>query len=82
MSQRRHLVVAFCASGLLASLCLLSLGPLDVFELKTLDLRFRLREMRRYGILPANFPADGQVDPYDLDRCYWQSLWYRPPASP
>ncbi|WP_460167142.1 HzsA-related protein [Thermostilla marina] len=37
-----------------------------------------LREMKRYGILPADFPADATVDPYQLDRLYWESLWYRP----
>jgi len=37
-----------------------------------------LREMRRYGILPADFPDERPVDPYELDRRYWESLWYRP----
>ena len=37
-----------------------------------------LREMRRYGILPADFPHDAPVDGYVLDQKYWQSLWYRP----
>jgi hypothetical protein len=36
-----------------------------------------LREMRRYGILPADH-ADGQpVDVYALDRAYWESLWHQ-----
>ena len=38
-----------------------------------------LREMKRYGILPADFdPAKQKVDVYDLDRRYWESLWYQP----
>jgi hypothetical protein len=41
-----------------------------------------LREMKHYGILPADHPDDAPVDPYDLDRRYWQSLWHRPPATP
>ena len=35
-----------------------------------------VREMRRYGILPAA-AADTPIDPYALERQYWQSLWYR-----
>ncbi|MCC7337581.1 MAG: hypothetical protein IT422_21015 [Pirellulaceae bacterium] len=37
------------------------------------------RQMKQYGILPDCF--DPQTDPFDvyqLDRAYWQSLWYRP----
>ena len=38
-----------------------------------------LREMKVYGILPASFDiAKDPADPYELDRKYWQSLWYRP----
>ena len=37
-----------------------------------------LREMKRYGVLPENLPPDAPVDPYQTDRLYWQSLWYRP----
>ena len=38
-----------------------------------------LREMKRYGILPPDFdPAKQKVDVYDLDRRYWESLWYHP----
>jgi hypothetical protein len=36
-----------------------------------------LREMRRYGILPANHLDQSPVDFYQLDRRYWESLWYR-----
>ena len=37
-----------------------------------------IREMKRYGILPANLPSDAKVDPYDTDRKYWESLWHQP----
>lgn len=37
------------------------------------------REMRRYGVLPADLDARGSApDAYELDRRYWESLWYRP----
>ncbi|HJN12406.1 MAG TPA: discoidin domain-containing protein [Pirellulaceae bacterium] len=41
-----------------------------------------LREMKRYGILPASHADDAQVDVYDLDRRYWRSLWYTPETGP
>ncbi len=37
-----------------------------------------LREMKRYGILPPDQPAQSLPDGYTLDRRYWQSLWYLP----
>ncbi len=37
-----------------------------------------LREMRRYGVLPADHPDDAPVDPYELDQRYWRSLWHQP----
>ena len=36
-----------------------------------------VREMKRYGILPLDQPHNAPVDPYELDRRYWESLWYR-----
>lgn len=47
MHGRRSLLVCALASALLAASSLLPLGPFEVFELKTLDLRFRLRERWR-----------------------------------
>ncbi|MBU4460753.1 MAG: hypothetical protein KJ579_09310, partial [Verrucomicrobia bacterium] len=41
-----------------------------------------LREMKRYGILPANLSDDAPVNPYETDRRYWESLWYRPASIP
>jgi hypothetical protein len=38
-----------------------------------------LREMKRYGILPADFdPAKDPIDVYATDRAYWRSLWHQP----
>jgi hypothetical protein len=41
--------------------------------------RHYVREMKRYGILPAD--ADGEkqhIDVYATDQAYWRSFWYRP----
>jgi cytochrome c553 len=41
-----------------------------------------VREMKRYGILPAGFDfAKDPIDVYETDGRYWQSFWYRP-SSP
>ena len=37
-----------------------------------------VREMKKYGILPADLPEDADIDVYATDRAYWRSLWYRP----
>ena len=37
-----------------------------------------LREMKHYGVLPADHKPTDPVDVYALDRAYWKSLWYRP----
>ena len=55
----------------------------DVLEkVKRFDMKgFRppkpyLREMKRYGVLPATFDLDNEpVDPYALDRRYWALDW-------
>jgi len=37
------------------------------------------REMKRYGLLPAGFSlVKDPVDGYEMDRKYWQSLWWSP----
>jgi hypothetical protein len=38
-----------------------------------------VREMQRFGILPADLAPGVPVDPYAADQAYWRSLWYRPP---
>jgi cytochrome c553 len=43
--------------------------------------RHYLREMRRYGVLPADLdPASPgrPIDPYEVDEAYWRSFWYAP----
>jgi len=40
-----------------------------------------LREMKRYGVLPAGLPPDAKVNPYQTDQLYWESLWHHPAAS-
>jgi hypothetical protein len=38
-----------------------------------------LREMKRYGILPAAFdPAKDKFDVFEIDQAYWRSLWFVP----
>jgi hypothetical protein len=38
-----------------------------------------VREMKRYGILPADAdPARQRIDPYKTDEAYWRSFWHRP----
>jgi len=37
-----------------------------------------IREMKRFGILPANHNPRTPIDPYATDQAYWQSLWPRP----
>jgi hypothetical protein len=55
-------------------------GKLD--EIKRFDMPgFRpppqyLREMKRFGILPADQSDQAPVNPYELDRRYWESGWY------
>jgi mono/diheme cytochrome c family protein len=39
-----------------------------------------LREMKFFGILPADFEWSGPEDMYRIDRAYWRSLRYRPAA--
>ena len=37
-----------------------------------------VREMVRYGILPAARGPDAPLDVYATDRAYWESFWHRP----
>jgi mono/diheme cytochrome c family protein len=38
-----------------------------------------LREMKVYGILPADFDiAKDPANPYEIDRKYWESFWHKP----
>ena len=40
-----------------------------------------VREMKRFGILPATPGPAGRIDVYATDQAYWRSLWW-PPAIP
>ncbi len=37
-----------------------------------------IREMKRFGILPADHDPSTPLDPFATDEAYWQSMWYRP----
>ncbi len=67
----------------LRSLCVAGKRRMD--QIKRFDMPgFRppsayMREMKRYGVLPASFnPATDPIDPYQIDRAYWRSLWHKP----
>ena len=36
-----------------------------------------LREMIRYGILPVDADPNASYNPYELDRLYFESQWYK-----
>lgn len=40
--------------------------------------KYYIREMQRFDILPQDLGPNDPVDPYDTDRKYWRSFWYRP----
>jgi hypothetical protein len=41
-----------------------------------------IREMKRYGILPAALnPATDPIDVYETDQAYWRSFWHRPAGA-
>ncbi|MGQ9573925.1 MAG: HzsA-related protein [Thermoguttaceae bacterium] len=41
-----------------------------------------VREMKRYGILPASFdPANDRLDVFQTDQAYWKSFWHLPPPG-
>lgn len=37
-----------------------------------------VREMKRFGILPASYKPGDPIDVYETDRKYWQSMWHQP----
>ena len=36
-----------------------------------------VREMQRFGILPASYEPGDPIDVYDTDRRYWESMWHQ-----
>jgi hypothetical protein len=41
-----------------------------------------IREMQRYGVLPAAAAAGLPVDGYATDEAYWRTFWYQPGTAP
>jgi cytochrome c553 len=37
-----------------------------------------IRELKKYGILPAGQAESQEIDTYAVDQEYWESLWYKP----
>jgi hypothetical protein len=62
-------------------------GKRRLEEMKRFDMsgfvpRFDwVREMKRFGLLPAEHNPRDPVDYYAVERRYWESLWYRPQAE-
>jgi hypothetical protein len=57
------------------------LNEIKRFDMTGFQPRYEyLREMKRGGVLPADFDLKNppEVDPYELDRKYWQQFWPRP----
>ena len=52
MTHRRQLVFCLVASGLLSAITLLPWGPLEIFELKTLELNDRVFVSLLDGLVP------------------------------
>jgi hypothetical protein len=56
------------------------LDEIKRFDMTGFQPRYEyLREMKRYGVLPADFDLQNppKVDPYELDQKYWQQFWPR-----
>ena len=37
-----------------------------------------VREMKKYGVLPADLGGEALIDVYAADEAYWRSHWWRP----
>lgn len=66
-------------------LAMVAAGKRNLDEIRRFDMPgFRprpeyVREMIRYGVLPASDANNANINGYKTDRAYWQSLWYRAP---
>ncbi len=66
-------------------LAMAAAGKTNLDEIKRFDMPgFRprpeyVREMVRYGVLPANASTGTVLDVYGTDQAYWRSLWHRAP---
>ena len=57
------------------------LDDIKRFDMAGFQPRYEyLREMKRYGVLPASFDLANlaKVDPYELDQKYWRLFWHIP----
>lgn len=57
------------------------LDAIKRFDMAGFQPRYEyLREMKRYGVLPASFDLanPAKVDPYELDQQYWRQFWPSP----
>ena len=71
-----------------AILAMVEAGKRKLEEVKRFDMpgfkprKEYIREMKRYGVLPESFDLDKHnVDVYELENYYWQSLWYYPEGT-
>ena len=67
-----------------ALLAMVEAGKQRLDEIKRFDMPgFRpreqwVREMIRYGVLPADTKPGAPINVYEVERQYWKSLWYDP----
>ena len=65
-------------------LAMIRKGKERLEEIKRFDMPgFRpdpayVREMKRYGVLPASTGPADPIDVYEVDQAYWRSLWWVP----
>ena len=61
-------------------LAMIQAGKTKLEEIKRFDMPgFRppapyIREMKRYGALPADLPDDAPINPYETDQAYWRAF--------
>lgn len=72
-----------------ALLAMCEAGRRRLEQVKRFDMpRFRprteyVREMKRYGVLPATFDAtQDPIDVYAVDRRYWELFGWKPAGEP
>jgi hypothetical protein len=69
-------------------LAAVQVGARQLAEGKRFDMpgfrpnRHYLREMQRFGFLPADLKPEDPVDYYAADQDYWKSFWWQPTPEP
>ncbi len=83
--EKRHVVFESTDDpGYKALLAMVRRGKARLEEMGRFDMpTFRppgpyIREMQRYGVLPATLKPGQPIDFYAADRAYWKSLWWWP----